>query len=208
MLIRPCAGSCISRNGEANRSSDAGHHADGHVATTTLMTAKEARRSLRGHDRAALNLQVRRNGSTSHSNSGETRIAQRLGLRDCSTTLRLKSSPNWMTRGTSGPSPRKSGPTTLGSYPRWCGTAADDPAWSNDRRAGNIGAVTPEAANATPARGRNVLVVTVLVAWLVAIAVGLSTRHFLFLVVATIGSAYLVSRLYLGHARRQRRRAP
>lgn len=65
--------------------------------------------------------------------------------------------------------------------------------------------MTPEARPATPAWTRNIPPELILVAWIVAIAVGLSTRHIRFLIVISVGSAYLLFGAYLGNARRDGR---
>jgi len=45
----------------------------------------------------------------------------------------------------------------------------------------------------------------ILVAWIVGVAVGLATRHIRFLIVISVGSAYLLFGAYLGNARREGR---
>jgi hypothetical protein len=65
--------------------------------------------------------------------------------------------------------------------------------------------MTREARPATPAWSRNVSTGIILVAWIVAVAVGLATRHIRFLIVISVASAYLLFGAYLGNARREGR---
>ena len=65
--------------------------------------------------------------------------------------------------------------------------------------------MTPEARPATPARSRDALTGIIVVAWIVGVAVGLATRHIRFLIVISVGSAYLLFGAYLGNARRDGR---
>jgi hypothetical protein len=64
---------------------------------------------------------------------------------------------------------------------------------------------TSEAASPEPFWSRYFFAEVILVAWIVGVAVGLATRHIRFLIVVSIGSAYLLFVAFLGNARREGR---